>query len=81
MGTIVGAGVRYMAIVIGTGVLFGMVRVPFVVPRLGERWAELAEMPFMAVAIFLLLVPVWGGLKSMLREREARAHLEGEKSK
>lgn len=53
MGTIVGAGVRYMAIVIGTGVLFGMVRVPFVVPRLGERWAELAEMPFMAVAIFL----------------------------
>jgi len=29
----------------------------------------------MAVAIFLLLVPMWGGLKSMLRRREAGAHL------
>jgi hypothetical protein len=51
MGTIVGAGVRYMAIVIGAGVMFGIVRVAAVVPRLGERWAELAEMPFMAVVI------------------------------
>ena len=29
----------------------------------------------MAVAIFLLLVPMWNGLKSMLRQREAAAHL------
>jgi hypothetical protein len=30
-----------------------MVRVPFLVPRLGERYAELLEMPFMFVAIVL----------------------------
>ncbi len=29
----------------------------------------------MAVSIFLLLVPVWASLKSMLRQREANAHL------
>jgi putative tricarboxylic transport membrane protein len=29
----------------------------------------------MAVSIFLLLVPVWAGLKRMLRQREAAAHL------
>ena len=33
--------------------MLGTVRVPFLVPRLGERVAELAEMPFMFVAIFL----------------------------
>jgi uncharacterized membrane protein (Fun14 family) len=29
-----------------------MLRVPFVVPRIGERWAELAEMPIMGATIF-----------------------------
>ncbi len=39
--------------VMGTGFLLGMIRVPFLAPRLGERWAELAEMPIMAIVIFL----------------------------
>jgi hypothetical protein len=43
----------YFALVLGTGLAFGMIRVPFVVPRLGERYAELLEMPFMLVAIVL----------------------------
>ena len=43
----------YFAFVIGAGFLLGMVRVPFLVPRIGERWAELAEMPVMAGVIFL----------------------------
>jgi len=43
----------YFALVLGTGFVFGMIRVPFVVPRLGERYAELLEMPFMFVAIVL----------------------------
>jgi hypothetical protein len=46
------AALAYFALVLGAGFLLGMVRVPFVVPRLGERWAELAEMPIMAVTIF-----------------------------
>ena len=47
------AGLVYFALVLGTGFVLGMVRVPFLVPRIGERWAELAEMPIMAIAIFL----------------------------
>ncbi len=53
MPGIIRAALVYFAFVLGTGFLFGMVRVPFVVPRIGERWAELAEMPLMAVVIFL----------------------------
>ncbi len=46
------AALVYFAVVMGAGFLLGMVRVPFVVPRIGERWAELAEMPIMGVVIF-----------------------------
>ena len=38
--------------VLGAGFVLGMFRVPFLVPRLGERWAELAEMPVMAAVIY-----------------------------
>ncbi|WP_242616975.1 hypothetical protein [Rivibacter subsaxonicus] len=37
----------------GAGFALGSVRVPFLVPRLGERAAELIEMPLMLVAIVL----------------------------
>ena len=47
------AGVVYFALVLGTGFVLGVARVPFIVPRIGERWAELAEMPIMAAAIFV----------------------------
>jgi hypothetical protein len=43
----------YFAFVLGAGFLLGMIRVPFIVPRIGERWAELTEMPIMAIVIFL----------------------------
>lgn len=43
----------YFGIVFGVGFVLGSVRVPFLVPRLGERWAELAEMPVMFIAIVL----------------------------
>ena len=46
------AGFTYFAIVMGTGFMLGVIRVPFLVPRMGERWAELAEMPIMATVIF-----------------------------
>jgi uncharacterized membrane protein (Fun14 family) len=46
------AGLVYFAIVLGTGFVLGVVRVPFLVPRIGERWAELAEMPIMGAAMF-----------------------------
>jgi hypothetical protein len=45
--------VLYFVLVLGTGFVLGMIRVPFLVPRLGERYAELLEMPFMLVAIVL----------------------------
>ncbi len=43
----------YFVIVLGTGFALGVVRVPFLVPRLGERYAELLEMPIMFVVIVL----------------------------
>jgi len=45
------AGVTYFALVLGAGFVLGSIRVPFLVPRLGERVAELIEMPFMFVVI------------------------------
>lgn len=48
------AAARYFGIVFGVGLLLGAVRVPFLVPHLGERVAELAEMPLMFIAIFLV---------------------------
>jgi len=43
----------YFALVLGTGFILGSIRVPFLVPRLGERYAELLEMPVMfAVIVF-----------------------------
>jgi hypothetical protein len=46
------ASVAYFALVLGTGFCLGVLRVPFLVPRMGERWAELAEMPIMAATVF-----------------------------
>jgi hypothetical protein len=52
MRKIIRAGFLYFAMVLGSGFVLGMFRVPFLVPRLGERWAELAEMPIMAAVIY-----------------------------
>lgn len=52
MPSTVRAALAYFALVIGAGFLLGVLRVPFIVPRIGERWAELAEMPLMAAVIF-----------------------------
>ena len=47
------AAASYFGLVFGTGFVLGAIRVPFLVPRLGVRAAELIEMPFMLVAIVL----------------------------
>jgi hypothetical protein len=45
------ASLVYFALVFAAGFVLGSVRVPFLVPRLGERFAELLEMPVMLVVI------------------------------
>ena len=45
------AGITYFVLVFGVGFVLGVIRVTLLVPRLGERTAELIEMPFMFVAI------------------------------
>lgn len=45
------AALHYFACVFGAGFALGTVRVPLLEPRLGVRWAELLEMPLMAVVI------------------------------
>lgn len=49
---IVRAGAAYFALVFGAGFALGLIRVPFLVPRFGERMAELMEMPVMLAVIF-----------------------------
>lgn len=43
----------YFIIVLGIGFALGVIRVPLLVPRLGERYAELLEMPIMLVVIVM----------------------------
>jgi hypothetical protein len=45
------AGLADSGLAFGAGFLLVMARVPWPVPRLGERWAELAEMPVMLIVI------------------------------
>lgn len=52
MQKIIRAALLYFAFVLGAGFILGVLRVTFLVPRIGERWAELAEMPVMALVIF-----------------------------
>jgi hypothetical protein len=46
------AAVHYFLVVFGVGFVLGALRVTLLVPRLGERLAELSEMPLMFVAIY-----------------------------
>ena len=47
------ASLLYFAIVLGSGFVLGMFRVPVLVPRLGERYAELLEIPVMLAVIMI----------------------------
>jgi lipid-A-disaccharide synthase-like uncharacterized protein len=49
---VVRAGAAYSALVFGAGFALGLIRVPYLVPRYGERIAELMETPVMLAAIF-----------------------------
>jgi len=42
----------YFSLVFAAGCVIGSIRVPFVQPVLGVRYAELLEMPIMAVVIW-----------------------------
>jgi len=47
------AGMAYFFLAFGAGFVMGTIRIPFLVPRLGERVAELIEIPFMFIVIVL----------------------------
>lgn len=47
------AGALYFALVFGTGFILGPIRILWLVPRFGERIAELMEMPVMLAVIVL----------------------------
>lgn len=51
--TISKAAVAYFALVFGAGFLFGLIRMAFAVPYLGNRISELLEAPLMLVVIVL----------------------------
>jgi hypothetical protein len=43
--------VLYFLVVFGAGFVLGPIRIIWLAPRLGERWAELVEMPVMLCVI------------------------------
>ena len=47
------AGIAYFAWVFGAGFLLALVRIPFLVPRVGVRTAELLEAPVMLLVILV----------------------------
>jgi hypothetical protein len=47
------AGVLYFSLVFATGFVLGNIRVFWIVPILGVRWAELMELPVMLVVTIL----------------------------
>jgi hypothetical protein len=47
------AGAVYFAVVLGAGFVLGPIRILFLVPRVGERIAELIETPIMLVVVIL----------------------------
>ncbi len=49
--TVLKAGATYFGLVFGVGFLLGVIRTLWVVPHLGERWAELLEAPIMLAVI------------------------------
>jgi hypothetical protein len=49
----VAAGLAYVALVFGVGFVLGVARVTLLVPRLGERTAELIELPVMVLVCVL----------------------------
>lgn len=50
---IVQAAIGYFVIVFGAGFILGVIRVLWLVPLWGERYAELAETPLMLAVVFL----------------------------
>ena len=46
-GTVVRAGLLYFALVFGAGFMLGPLRMILLIPRVGERTAELLELPVM----------------------------------
>lgn len=46
-------GALYFLVVFAVGFILGVVRIMFLVPILGQRYAELAEMPVMLMVVFL----------------------------
>lgn len=59
----------YFALVFGTGFVLGVVRVTWLVPRVGERIAELVEMPLMFIVI--VFAARWVVRRFALRARSA----------
>jgi len=51
--TVLAGGALYFLAVFAVGFLLGVARTLWLVPRLGERWSELLEMPVMLAAIYL----------------------------
>jgi hypothetical protein len=70
MMRIVQKSLLYFAIVFAAGFVLGSLRVIWLLPALGERYAELAEMPVMLLVIYFAARRVVSGSAASLEPRE-----------
>jgi hypothetical protein len=75
MSRIAKAGGVYFLVVFATAFVFGIFRVSVVVPQIGERFAELIEMPFLFVVI--VFAAKWLVIRFAFNGRWERALLAG----
>ncbi|MDH3844311.1 MAG: hypothetical protein OES69_10265, partial [Myxococcales bacterium] len=66
---VIKAGATYFGLVFAAGFMFGVVRTLWVVPQVGEMWAELLEAPLMLVVI--VVAARWVMPRFELRSRAA----------
>lgn len=70
---LVPGGALYYLVVFAVGFVLGVVRTTWLVPVMGERWAELAEIPLMLFAI--VLAAQWVVRRFDLRDRSVGLRL------
>ena len=68
-------GIVYFAAVFGAGFLLAPVRELWLVPRVGQMWAELAEMPVMFLVMYF--TAGWLARRPMLKRSPGRLLLIG----
>ena len=71
MTEVIRLAARYFGLVFALGFVLGILRTLWLVPLLGERWAELLELPFMLLASYVSACYLIARHPAPLRSRDS----------